>query len=538
MAQRSISCDISRGDFIRGALASLGFGAFCGRRIFAAPVGADFGTPNLIFGAISDTHLRTWGKPYLDSSYTDEAFRNALKYFKDNGVDAIVHCGDWCDRGFLNEMEFHAKGWNEILGEKSTIEKLFVLGNHDFFDCRGTDIDAPIMGDNLANGKWREFWGEDYSPVWHKKVKGYHFFGYSYNYGAGAGVAKQLANEHCLAVAQLIDAAADAGEIDSTKPFFTLTHVGPGNNSTPSADIGSEGFKRIAKYRNAIGFYGHGHYDLASWENFQWYGNTYFHVQIGGMKRAKLERSTAPYFAAGYGDGDASGYNADSPNMHGYLVKVYSDKMVLRRIDFERREKLTDHMPNGEVIEDHNCALLGPDWVVPFDDFDTDKSVHPCSILKLREIIGAPQFASGSALSATWNSEGSITLDIPLADGAVSVTGSYTAGAGAPDTREVSGTKVYGYRVEVTSDTGGKFLTSVYVRTGHCGIGSEALAINTALKNGVTSLVIRRSDLPKGNSYTIKVWPCSALGTVGNSIKIANVRRGTVSANGAALSLV
>ena len=28
---------------------------------------------------------------------------------------------------------------------------------------------------------WERIWGEKYEPVWHKEVKGYHFFGRNHN---------------------------------------------------------------------------------------------------------------------------------------------------------------------------------------------------------------------------------------------------------------------------------------------------------------------------------------------------------------------
>ena len=38
---------------------------------------------------------------------------------------------------------------------------------------------------------WERIWGEKYEPVWHKEVKGYHFFGRHWNvdYKDFAGLA-------------------------------------------------------------------------------------------------------------------------------------------------------------------------------------------------------------------------------------------------------------------------------------------------------------------------------------------------------------
>ena len=53
---------MTRRDFIGNALAALGFSALPGGCLFVAPPGWKHGgSPNLVFGVISDTHLRTSG---------------------------------------------------------------------------------------------------------------------------------------------------------------------------------------------------------------------------------------------------------------------------------------------------------------------------------------------------------------------------------------------------------------------------------------------------------------------------------------------
>ena len=92
---------VTRLEFIKGALVSLSFGAFDGRRLFAAPLGWKHGgTPNVVFGVLSDTHLRTGAKSENPgANWPDKYFVAALRYFKDCNVDAVVHCGDMAHRG-------------------------------------------------------------------------------------------------------------------------------------------------------------------------------------------------------------------------------------------------------------------------------------------------------------------------------------------------------------------------------------------------------------------------------------------------------
>ena len=96
---------ISRKDFLQGALASMGLGFLGGRRLFAVPPGwTPSGPVRLTFGVVSDTHMRTnydtqYTPPGFWRTCTDVRFRNALKFFRDQSVDAVMHCGDWADRG-------------------------------------------------------------------------------------------------------------------------------------------------------------------------------------------------------------------------------------------------------------------------------------------------------------------------------------------------------------------------------------------------------------------------------------------------------
>ena len=87
---------VSRQDFLRGIAASLGLGAFGGWRIFAAPPGwKPPHKPNLVFGVISDTHLRTTANGNYSKGYwSDKWLVAALKCFADvltpeNGIATL-----------------------------------------------------------------------------------------------------------------------------------------------------------------------------------------------------------------------------------------------------------------------------------------------------------------------------------------------------------------------------------------------------------------------------------------------------------------
>ena len=124
--------NLTRREFAKGGLAALGFLALPGG-LFAAPPGwKPAKKPNIVFGAVSDTHVRT---AYDGVSrywrFSLKYFRGALEWFKASNVDAVVHGGDFAHRGMAASMRFHAEGWREVFGKSGGPVKLFVSGNHD-----------------------------------------------------------------------------------------------------------------------------------------------------------------------------------------------------------------------------------------------------------------------------------------------------------------------------------------------------------------------------------------------------------------------
>ena len=74
---------LSRRDFLTQSLAALGFAALPGGVLFAAPKGWKPEKPaNLVFGVLSDTHLRTAVKGVRPGrNWSPKYFAAALEYF-------------------------------------------------------------------------------------------------------------------------------------------------------------------------------------------------------------------------------------------------------------------------------------------------------------------------------------------------------------------------------------------------------------------------------------------------------------------------
>ena len=251
------SANMTRREFLKGALAALGFAALPGGIAFAAPAGwKPSGRPNLVFGVVSDTHIRTdWSGEKPSWRFPIKYFRSALEYFKAANVDAVVHCGDFAHSGMAASIQFHADAWREVFGKHGGPVKLFVSGNHDIIGGNYGNFASQLFKDETLRNehlfchdsaaKWEKIWGEPYEPLWHKEVKGYHFFG------------RQWETKDEMSMAQFVEERAKKYQLDGKKPFFCLQHRGPGRKLCA----------RLNKRPNVVCFFGHAHNTAANWNN-------------------------------------------------------------------------------------------------------------------------------------------------------------------------------------------------------------------------------------------------------------------------------
>ena len=475
--------NISRLDFLRGGLSAIGVGFFGGGRLFAVPAGWKHGgKPNLVFGAVSDTHIRTdWTGKKPSWRFPLKYFKAALEYFKSANVDAVVHCGDFAHRGMMMSMQFHADTWREVFGKRGGPVKLFVTGNHDIIGGRYGDFAAKLFKDEAERnkwtfagdvaGNWERIWGEPYEEVWHKEVKGYHFIGRHWD------VKEMKTAEFIESKATMFNLA------DGVKPFFYIQHVGSGGELN----------KALAKWPNAVGFFGHAHASAANWNVIRDNCGA-ISIQIPSCE----PRGTGILSGDGYiAKAKLEGREAAGSPRQGYVVRVYDDMLVIERREFGAG------------------GSLGPDWVMPFGN-----TPHPFSRGELKKVIGEPQFREGAKLEVSLDRIGKINkiektandhpvnpvtpvqensappclrVRIPLADG-------------NPDSR------VYAYEVVVLGDEGSpKLHKAVYAAGCNMGIGHEP-------NGGVTTLEIPASELPPGKTLTIVARPLSSLGTSGKAI--------------------
>ena len=461
------SANMTRREFLKGALAALGFAALPGGIAFAAPAGwKPSGRPNLVFGVVSDTHIRTdWSGEKPSWRFPIKYFRSALEYFKAANVDAVVHCGDFAHRGMAASIQFHADAWREVFGKHGGPVKLFVSGNHDIIGGNYDNFASQLFKDETLRNehlfchdsaaKWEKIWGEPYEPLWHKEVKGYHFFG------------RQWETKDEMSMAQFVEERAKKYQLDGKKPFFCLQHRGPGRKLCA----------RLNKRPNVVCFFGHAHNTAANWNNVLVREGCSL-VSIPSCEpRGALTFWSDKYIAKAA----LAKHAAVGGGRQGYVVRVYDDMLTIERREFG------------------HGGSLGPDWVLPLGKY----APHPFSRDELKKVVGEPQFPRGAKFSlekclvekATKAGEMQpvVRLRIPLANG-------------NPDSR------VYAYEVDVVGDEGTpKLYKAVYAAGVNMGIGHEP-------NGGMTTLDIPKSELPPGKTLTFAVRPLTSLGTFGKPI--------------------
>ena len=451
---------MTRRDFLGNTLAALGFAALPGGFLFAAPPGwKRGGKPNLVFGVVADTHLRTaYNGRTIGKMWTPRYFQAALEFFRDAGVDAVMHCGDFAHRGQVAEMQFHADVWNRVFAGRQKPVKLFATGNHDVIGSTYGDFVAKIYPDETERAKhvfandiaahWERIWGEKYEGVWHKEVKGYHFFGRHYEMPVGA-------------LPEAVHAGAEKFSLKGSRPFFIVQHRIPPKGQRDA----------LRGFPNAMAFFGHWHVSNADWRTVIL--NKFPAIQCGACR---------PDGGNGLPDDGVAkaalqGSKSLTPSREGLLVRVYDDMLVIERREF------------GEG------GSLGADWVMPFGKY----APHPFSQEELKKVIGEPQFSKSGKLRVESvkleSGEEAVKISIPLADG-------------NPDSR------VYAYEVVVIGEAGSKKLfKAVYAAGCNLGIGHEP-------DGGVTTLEIAKDELPPGKRLTIAARPLTSLGTYGRPISV------------------
>ena len=470
--------NLTRREFVKESLATLGFLALPGG-LFAAPAGwKPKGRPNLVVGILSDTHLQSgWDGVKPHDGFPLTYVTNAMKLFRDRNIDAFMHLGDAAHRGKNVEIQYHRDIFEKFFphgkakdGHK--VEKLLVVGNHELYgnEAGGPGAWAPnIWPDPVERAKhvlcadlpryWEQVWGEKYEEVWHKEVKGYHFFGRHWETAE-------------TKLAEFINSKAQECSLKGTRPFFILSHARNHHQ-----------FRRSMKeFPNAVSFFGHWHCSNADWKTIYYDGWSFPEICCGACRH--------------------DGQNTLDANENVLKERETTDKRNYHDNKVKSRQAMIVNIYDDMVVfERHEVGLggkLGPDWIMPIGQFKP----HPFTRGELKKAIGSPEFGKKAKLEVAKGTQATIKIKIPLA-------------GGNPDSR------VFAYDVVVVGEAGAaadgtepvppKLFKSVYFEGCNVAPGHEP-------NRGITEVEIPAAELPAGKKLTVAVRPVSSLGTKGKAI--------------------
>ena len=399
----NMGVSVSRKEFIAGLAAA---GGWRGLRAFAVPAGScSRDRPNLRFGLLSDLHIRC-----TEPSLSPARFEQALLWFRDRGIDAVVIAGDMSDLGLGDELMLVAETWFKVFPKDRApdgrkVERLFVTGNHEscIFSGNGnlprirslygndeSEVRRQLLRFDYA-GWWERAFGEPYERFYHRQVNGYDFLCAHWDSGKklpdlpldafGWVKGKISVGQESFGVDLRNWLDQHGAALDPRRPFFYQQHrVLFDTNYGRWAWNHDQGLatQALSAYPNAIAFAGDTHYSLTD-ERSIWQG-AFTSVGTGSLRYTglpDLSRSEGYENAGKPGVRTQPSYNTrDTPQ--GQLVSVYDDRVVFERRDFALNES------------------LGDDWVLPMPN----EAVKTYSFATRKAKAVPPEFPQGAELAA------------------------------------------------------------------------------------------------------------------------------------------
>ena len=331
---------ITRRGFLGGLAVT--FASAFARRLSAEAAANE---PLLRFGALSDTHLRVTDDP--------DQLGRVFRWLHGRNADAVVISGDITEQGLNTEIDFLVRIWNDAFpggqaADGRTVEKFWVWGNHDYSDASymrrmppeklAEQIKVSVFGDKDA--AWRRI-GEGAFPgeTFTKTIKGFSFVGTHWKH-EDETVAWLKAHP----------------EVDTSKFFVYVQHPQPAETVfyTARKRKSYKGLREeMRAYSNCFMVAGHSHRslsdDLALWQGdftVLGAGSTKSVSVRGGYENSPGVPEPGKYVphTRAVESGKAS---------QGSLVSVYSDKVIVERMEFCRGQAIGDAWELPLPLERH-----------------------------------------------------------------------------------------------------------------------------------------------------------------------------------------
>ena len=414
-----------------------------------------FGTPELRFGVVSDIHVTTPESTAL--------FRDALKFFRSRGADAVMVPGDLTDWGLKSSMRYVKEAWDSVFAG-TRVTPLFCTGNHDYdgwhygdmtmeMHANGYSEDDRMTIDGNLGAEWEKIFGEPFAPIRVRTVKGYDFISAEW--------------EDYKKFPEWME--RNGARFKGDKPFFFFQHPPMKGCSWAGAGWGDggSGKKALAGYPNAVAFLGHYHIPFND-ERSVWQGE-FTAFDVPSLSYACFP----PGHENGEGKRDGTSKQAmtiiparrDLRGGQGYFVSVYADKMVVERIDIEE-----------------GCVEGAPAWIVPFGP----DAPQPYDLERRTAESVAPKFPAAAKLSiSTRNTENrsgkwTIVLDCQFS-------------AAVPE----EGVRVFDYEIKAVPKDGSKPLVKKFV--------SPAYAKMAKYEPKTMRFWFDAAELPQDKDYVLEV---------------------------------
>ena len=428
------------------------------------------GGPRLKVGIVTDTHIQT------DAS----AFEKALRYFRDRGVDAVLHNGDISDWGTVSGWRLAAEAWERVFpGNRAPdgheVVRLFTTGNHDFEGVKYWDQEEEMLAngiskdellvDNDLPAQWEKCFGRKFEPITRWNVKGYDFITVHWNH------SKEIVpwmKEH-------------GKEFDPKRPFFYFQHLQPDGTVAAGCkgDFGAA-MEAFSAYPNAVVIGGHTHLSLT--DGHQIWQGAFTALCAGTMSWSELPFGYENARPIDWRDKRVQQMPVLADRFYqrtkqGLVMSVYDHRIVFERRDFS------------------NDVELGAPWVVPLP-LGREK---PFAWDAQAATLPIPQFAADAALKVR-----TVVAEDRRGEKAVQLVLDFP-------TADRDGVRAYDYEVRVEPEGGEpKVVCRVVSPTYNCGPSCECREQRA---------VVSVRELPKGTPYRMAVAPRNCFGGAGVAIR-------------------
>ncbi|MCR5533555.1 MAG: metallophosphoesterase [Bacteroidaceae bacterium] len=443
------------------------------------------GNPNLVIGIVSDIHIRG-----IESA---ETFKHTLEYFRSLKVDGVIIAGDMADWGLEPQLKVVADTWysvfpnDEGLDGKHT-ERLFIYGNHDMEAYSWNSV-INLVGSETAQEQgigrhpgevWKKYFGEDYSPIWFKTIKGYHFIGAHWHTDNIPGL-EELMRQH-------------ASELETEKPFFYIQHPHLKNTCNGPWAWGQDDgtvTKLMSRYPNAVAFSGHSHSPLTDDRNL-WQG-TFTSIGTASLKY----QYPMPARENTYQDDSKLRPVYQMPTLdssmarQGMIMRVYDSAITLERREFVYDQQLDDN------------------WLLPWPISLSE----PLSFENRSQKAPIPQFEAGAIAIVTQamgrdrngTETDQVTVHFPNV------------------LRKRTGVRAFDFEVQVEWEWLDCHFISATKR-----VFSPMSLFGEAQDEGEVTCVFALSELPKDRDYRFIVRPCNCYSGKGDPIYTDWIKGGKI----------